>query len=672
MGVPAFFRWLTEKYPKIITDVLEERHSVSDNGVVIPPDPSGPNPSGLECDNLYIDMNGIIHPCAHPEHGPQPKTEGEMYVNVCKYIDRLFYAARPRRLLYLAIDGVAPRSKCNQQRARRFRTAQEVREKLDLEKEVIESLWNESSGEQQKLFSSAVAFQQRPWDSNVITPGTPFMLHLATFLRFYIRKRISTHPAWKNVKVIFSDASIPGEGEHKIMAHIRQQRAQPGYDPNAVHILHGLDADLIMLALATHEAHFYILREEVVFGRRGAERLARHREATGFATEQRKLDERGDMDIPENKATTLQRLSIPILREYLRAEFSSLERVTFRKGVQLSFERIIDDFVFLCFFVGNDFLPHLPSLDIRDGALDFLINVYKRILPTLGDYITNHGGEVNLSHVDVILAEVGAIEDHVFTMRYQSEQADKSRRKNKRSFEDNGNKDAQQHDISASPALGRAAKALRASEQRNKSNNGETSIDEFGRSIQPIRKKISAAEVSLKALKASIQMKKKIKVEASSKEENELAASELKLWLSTTTTTPKIKLEETAGKSDDANGDAVDAHVSDVFEREDDDAVEGGSLKSSSEDQVGFSSSDPDDEATSQAKRMVKLRVERIEQKKLEELSETVKDNVRLHEKGWKVRSCSHTHTQLYFFTLISGIEELIFLVATTGAILFR
>ena len=77
---------------------------------------------------------------------------------------------------------------------------------------------------------------------------------------------------------------------------------------------------------------------------------------------------------------------------------------------------------------GNDFLPHLPSLDIRDGALDFLFNVYKRILPTLGDYITNHGGEVNLSHVDVILAEVGAIEDYVFSMKHQNEENDKKRK----------------------------------------------------------------------------------------------------------------------------------------------------------------------------------------------------------------------------------------------------
>jgi 5'-3' exoribonuclease 2 len=78
------------------------------------------------------------------------------------------------------------------------------------------------------------------------------------------------------------------------------------------------------------------------------------------------------------------------------------------------FERIVDDFVFLCFFVGNDFLPHLPSLSIREGALDALVFIYKHLLPSMGGYLTKGSGELNLPNIDVFLNDLARLEEEFF------------------------------------------------------------------------------------------------------------------------------------------------------------------------------------------------------------------------------------------------------------------
>lgn len=102
MGIPAAFRWLSTKYPKIVSPVIEEQPEVVD-GVKVPINALRANPNGEEFDNLYLDMNGIVHPCSHPEDRPPPANEEEMMEEVFKYTERVFNMVRPRKLLMIAV-----------------------------------------------------------------------------------------------------------------------------------------------------------------------------------------------------------------------------------------------------------------------------------------------------------------------------------------------------------------------------------------------------------------------------------------------------------------------------------------------------------------------------------------------------------------------------------------
>ena len=242
-----------------------------------------------------------------------------MMSKVFAYLDHIFRMVRPRRLLYMAIDGVAPRAKMNQQRSRRFRSALEAEK---LKAEAAAKGEPEASGD--------------PFDSNCITPGTPFMARLSEHLKFYVLKKQTEDPLWQKATVILSGHEVRGEGEHKIMEHIRWARGEPGWDPNQTHCLYGLDADLIMLALVTHEPHFCLLREVVKFGA-GANSGQPSRET---------------LQNPTDDGFLL--LHVGLLREYLDQEFRGIADAL---PFEYDCERVVDDFVLLSMLVGNDFLP---------------------------------------------------------------------------------------------------------------------------------------------------------------------------------------------------------------------------------------------------------------------------------------------------------------------------
>ena len=378
MGVPKFYRWLSERYPLI--------NQMISNGTMLP-----------EIDNFYLDMNGIIHACTHPNDDNETAvklSQRDMMLAIFRYIDRcVSLIVKPKKLLFLAIDGCAPRAKLNQQRSRRFRAGQEREENM------------QKSRQRGEIVDEAALF-----DSNCITPGTEFMEIVDRHLRYYIHKKIKEDPVWRDLEVIYSGHDVPGEGEHKIIEWIRNERAKPGYQPNIRHCLYGQDADLIMLGLGTHEPHFTLLREVVDFG--GGRR--------GMGARQTVMKQTQD--------SKFQLLHLSTLREYIEVEFSHKHT-----GGALDIERLVDDFIFLTFLVGNDFLPHLPTLDIGENGFDVIFDVYKQMQQEEVGYLVENGELSDLNRLEKLFQGIGLQESNILETREleQKEFNEKKRKRNR-------------------------------------------------------------------------------------------------------------------------------------------------------------------------------------------------------------------------------------------------
>jgi 5'-3' exoribonuclease 1 len=101
--------WLSERYP-LINQPLDEN-------TLLP-----------EIDNLYLDLNGTIHNATHGDGMAKKLSEHDVMLSVMSSIDGAVQLTRPKKLLYMAVDGCAPRAKMNQQRSRRFRAARDLEE----------------------------------------------------------------------------------------------------------------------------------------------------------------------------------------------------------------------------------------------------------------------------------------------------------------------------------------------------------------------------------------------------------------------------------------------------------------------------------------------------------------------------------------------------------------
>lgn len=190
-----------------------------------------------------------------------------------------------------------------------------------------------------------------------------------------------------------------------------------------------------MLALATHEPYFKVLREDV-FHQSARDRGCRICGQEGHYAAQctgeylislampflrccsigaKKVKPEDEKPKPVEEKPFIF-LDVSILREYLAVELD------LRTNTPFDLERAIDDWIFLIFFVGNDFLPHLPSLEIREGAIDTLLAIWKKEFDNMGGYVTNHG-QLDLEKAQYILSGLAAAEDDIFRRRKESKSA---------------------------------------------------------------------------------------------------------------------------------------------------------------------------------------------------------------------------------------------------------
>ena len=303
MGIPLYFKIISDKYPDIIIKNINNNKSNA----------------------LFLDLNCAIHPCCRKimsEYNGlnNDKLELKMINETINYINKLVNMVNPE-LLYIAIDGVAPCAKMNQQRFRRYKSVVETQ---------ITNNIKEKCGE---------PVNYNNWNTNAISPGTEFMDNLSS----KINHEISNNSIYSNINVIFSDMNTPGEGEHKILDYIKNNI----FNGNLV--IYGLDADLIMLSFVSGKNNIYLLRESVEFGK----------------------------VIPEKYLF----LNIDILKFFIIME---LKDIILQKDSTFLYKEeynkvLINDYIFLCLFVGNDFIPHLTSISLRNKSLPYLLDKYMEV-----------------------------------------------------------------------------------------------------------------------------------------------------------------------------------------------------------------------------------------------------------------------------------------------------
>jgi len=309
MGVVRLFSEFYKEYSKCIYKLFKKNGKYIDTFRDL----------SLQIDNLYIDLNAIIHPICGELYGynkkkvnvplrskkqhEQPENIADVDINIvyneiCKEINKLRVIVKPTKKIYIAIDGVAGMSKSNQQRQRRFNSTKGKKDDMNMSK----------------------------FDPTCISTGTEFMRNFSKYLNVYIQNQMKTNKDWMHLEVIFSNDLVPSEGEQKLIKHIYTNSS------NTNSVIVSPDADLLILSLPLNNV--YVLRPNTY-----------------------------DYVKCEYFVVDIDKLRTDITH---KLQWLSLDR-------DFSVLNAMHDLIYTFSMIGNDFLPHVPGLEICNNAIEFIL-----------------------------------------------------------------------------------------------------------------------------------------------------------------------------------------------------------------------------------------------------------------------------------------------------------
>ena len=334
MGIPSYYTYLIKNYNQLVKKI---------------------NDFDKKVDHFYLDSNSIIYDSLH-EMDVGKNIEENIIKMVCLKIDEYIRQVKPRKSVLISFDGVAPVAKLKQQKERRYRS------------KMIEDILSDNGEKKEQLFNRAL-----------ITPGTPFMKKLDKCMNEFFNGREIFYGLGE-IKV--SGSSEKGEGEHKIFHRIRKNK-----NNKAVHVVYGLDADLIILALnhMSYSKDIYLFRETPEFIKSIK------------------------IELDPNEAYLM---NISSLMGNIQ------DMMVDKKNRYIGDVELMKDYVFLMMFMGNDFMPHFPTLNIRTFGIDMILDIYKKVLGNKkqGIIVNNR---IEWKNVRELVKEIASMEEDNFKKEYK-------------------------------------------------------------------------------------------------------------------------------------------------------------------------------------------------------------------------------------------------------------